>query len=197
MLPKVEKIKKNSEDQNSDQPGLFDKENEKERLIKKRRFVYIAMALTIGLSLFFWIYRLIRNIDFSFKMPKFNFSVSVPKNNNINLPQDGAVWSVFLKRVNPDLIIYQSSENFLLSDEKLNNSKLNNSSIYTSSLPEGLKTKELMEETEKSFSYLSKITTPSQELFLVVKVDNSSDLSQSKKLLPGLIDQLYWYSLQK
>jgi len=197
MLPKVEKTKKNIEDQNNDQPGLFDKENEKDRIAKKRKFVYIAMILTIGLSLSFWIYSSIKNLNFSFKMPSFNFSVSTPKNSNINLPQDGATWSVFLKRVNSDSVIYQTSENIFLNDEKLNTINLNTSGLYTSSLPEGLKIKELIEEDENVFSYFSKITTPSQELLLIIKINNSSDLSQSKKLLPGLIDQLYWYSLQK
>lgn len=196
MLPKVEKNKKNS-DSDLEQPGLFDKENEKDRINKKRKFVYIAMILTIGLSLSFWIYRSIRNFNFSFNLPTFNFTVSKPKNSNITLPQDGANWSVFLKRVNPELIVYQSSENILFNDEKLNAADFITSSIYSSSLPEGLKIKELFEENNNTFSYFSKIITPSQELLLIIKIDNSKDLSQSKKLIPDLIDQLYWYSLQK
>lgn len=194
MLPKEDKIKKSSD---LEQPGLFDKENEEDRLTKKRKFVYIAMILTIGLSLSFWIYRSIRNFDFSFKMPSFNFSVSAPKNSSINLPSDGATWSIFLKRINSDSVIYQTSENIFLNDEKLDTINLNTSGLYTSSLPEGLKIKELIEEKNNTFSYFSKIITPSQELLLIIKIDNSKDLSQSKKLIPDLIDQLYWYSLQK
>ncbi|MDD2483075.1 MAG: hypothetical protein PHE32_00125 [Candidatus Shapirobacteria bacterium] len=196
MLPKVEKIKKNSGSE-LEQPGLFDKENEKDRIAKKRRFVYIAMALTIGLSLSFWIYRSVRNFNFSFKLPTFNFAVSTPKTNTINLPQDGSNWSVFLKRVNPESVIYQRNENIFFNDEKLNATNFITKSIYSSSLPDGLKIKELVEENNNTFSYFSKIVTPSQELLLIIKIDSSSDLSQSKKLIPGLIDQLYWYSLQK
>lgn len=197
MLPKVEKIKKNIEDKNNDQPGLFDKENEKERLTKKRRFVYVAMALTIGLSLSFWIYRSIRNFNFSFKMPTFKFNISTPKTKNINLPQDNATWSIFLKRVNPESIIYQNNADIFFDNEKLNATNFIDSSIYSYSLPEGLKIKELIKENKDTFSYSSKIITPNQELILIIKIDNSSDLSQSKKLVPALIDQLYWYSLQK
>lgn len=196
MLPKVEKIKKNS-DSDLDQPGLFDKENEKDRINKKRKFVYIAMILTIGLSLSFWIYRSIRNFNFSFNLPTFNLNVSKPKTNNITLPQDDSTWSVFLKRVNPELVVYQSSENIFFNDEKLNATNFITKSIYSSSLPDGLKIKELIEENNNTFSYFSKIITPSQELLLIIKIDNSKDLSQSKKLIPDLIDQLYWYSLQK
>lgn len=194
MLPKEEKIKKNSD---LEQPGLFDKENEKERIAKKRKFVYIAMFLTIGLSLSFWIYRSVKKINFSFKLPEFNFIVSKPKTDNITLPQDSANWSVFLKRTNPELVIYQSNENIFYNDEKLNATNFITSSIYSSSLPEGFKIKELIEENNNTFSYFSKIITPSQELILIIKIDNSKDLSQSKKLIPSLVDQLYWYSLQK
>ena len=77
MLPKEEKINPKND---SDQPGLFDKENEKDRISKKRKFVYVAMFLTIGLSLSFWIYRSFKNFNFSFKLPTINFINSSPQN---------------------------------------------------------------------------------------------------------------------
>lgn len=194
MLPKEEKIKKGSD---LEQPGLFDKENEKERIAKKRKVIYIAMILTIGLSLSFWIYRSIRNFNFSFKLPEFNFTVSKPKFSKINLPQDSASWSVFLKRVDTNSIIYQTSDNVFFDDQQLNNIDYIDSSVYSSSLPEGLKIKELVEEKDNNIVYVSKIISPNQELILIIKIDDSKDLSQSKNLLPGLIGQLYWYSLQK
>ena len=194
MLPKEEKIKKASD---LEQPGLFDKENEKERIAKKRKVIYIAMILTIGLSLSFWIYRSIRNFNFSFKLPEFNFTVSKPKFSKINLPQDSASWSVFLKRVDTNSIIYQTSDDVFFDDQQLNNIDYIDSSVYSSSLPEGLKIKELVEEKDNNIVYVSKIISPNQELILIIKIDDSKDLSQSKNLLPGLIGQLYWYSLQK
>jgi len=194
MLPKEEKIKKGSD---LEQPGLFDKENEKERIAKKRKVIYIAMILTIGLSLSFWIYRSIRNFNFSFKLPEFNFTVSKPKFSKINLPQDSASWSVFLKRVDTNSIIYQTSDDVFFDDQQLDNIDYIDSSVYSSSLPEGLKIKELVEEKDNNIVYVSKIISPNQELILIIKIDDSKDLSQSKNLLPGLIGQLYWYSLQK
>ena len=95
MLPKEEKVKKNPD---SDQPGLFDKENEKDRISKKRKFVYVAMFLTIGLSLSFWAYNSLKNSNFSFKLPSFSFNISTSKNTNLNLPKDGSTWSIFLKK---------------------------------------------------------------------------------------------------
>jgi len=200
MLPKVEKIKKSSEDPKNDQPGLFDKENEKERIAKKRKFVYIAMALTIGLSIIFSIYSFFKNsnFNFSFKLPTINLPISTSKTSELILPKEiDLTWSIFLKRVNPETVIYQSNENIFINDEKLNNTKFINSSIYSSSLPEGLKIKEIIEEQGNNFSYFSKIITPSQELLLIIKITDSKDLSSSKKIIPSLINQLYWYSLQK
>jgi len=200
MLPKVEKIKKKSElNPDSEQPGLFDKENEKQRLIKKRRFVYTAMALTIGLSLSFWIYRSVKNFNFSLKFPEFNFSKSISfnKTTKIDLPQDGAFWSIFAKRLDTNTIIYQTSDNIYFDEQIFNQADFISDSIYSSSLPQGLKIKEITEENQNNFSYISQITTPNQQLILIIKIDNSPNLFESKKIIPNLIDQLYWYSLQK
>ena len=195
MLPKEENIKKKFD---SEQPGLFDKENEKDRISNKRKFVYIAMILTIGISLSFKIFNFVKNTHFSFpKIPSFNFSNSFSKNNNIALPQDSAIWSVLLKRTDTGLVIYKNDENIVFDDEKLKNTNFVNSSIYSLLLPEGFKIKELIEENSYNFSYFSKIITPNQELLLIIKINNSKNLIESKKLIPDLIDQLYWYSLQK
>lgn len=205
MLPKEEKIKKKSSD--VDQPGLFDKEDEKKRLAKKRKFVYVAMVLTVGLSLSFWAYRSIKN----FKMPTLNLPVSSSKTtsikttNSFTLPKDTtSTWSIFLKRIDTDSIIYQNNQDIIFSTQDLDSilTKINQTdfitpSIYSSSLPQGLKIKEIIEEDNSSFSYFSLITTPSQDLLLIIKITDSKDLNKSKNLVSGLIDQLYWYSLQK
>ena len=204
MLPKEEKIKKKPD---TEQPGLFDKEDEKKRLIKKRRFIYIAMILTVGLSLSFWCYRSIKN----FKMPTLNIPVSSPESpsikttNSFTLPKDtNSTWSFFLKRVDTNSIFYQNNQDIIFSTQdqnsilnKINQTDFINSSSYSSSLPQGLKIKEIIEENDSSFSYFSTITTPSQDLLLIIKITDSKDLTQAKNLVSGLVDQLYWYSLQK
>lgn len=209
MLPKFEKNKKNNnEDQDLEleQPGLFDKENEKERIAKKRKFVYIAMFLTVGLSLFFWAYRTIKNFNFSFnlKLPSLNFSLPTPKATKFTPPENTTVWGIFFKKTNSDLIIYQNNQDSIFTNQnlesildKIDKTNFIISSSYTTSLPQGFKFKELIEENNNTFSYFSKIFTPSQELFLAIKINDSKNLAESKKLIPNLIDQLYWYSLQK
>lgn len=204
MLPKEEKIKKIPDDK---QPGLFDKEDERKRLTKKRRFIYLALILTTGLSLSFWAYRSIKNKNFSFKMPSINLpsfkakSLSINPTANISLPKDSdSVWSIFLKRIDTDSIIYQHNQENIDPNSiliKIDKTNLSTASAYTSTLPQGLKIKEIIQEDNKNFSYFSKITTPNQELLLIIKATDSKDLSQAKKSVPDLINQLYWYSLEK
>jgi hypothetical protein len=204
MLPKQEKIKKKPD---TEQPGLFDKVDEKKRLAKKRKFIYIAMILTVGLSLSFWAYRSIKN----FKIPTLNIPVSSPKTISIKttssftLPKDtNSTWSFFLKRIDTNSVIYQNNQNIIFSTQDLNSilNKINQTdfttpSLYSSSLPEGLKIKEIVEENDSAFSYFSTITTPAQQLLLIIKITDSKDLTQAKKSVTDLINQLYWYSLQK
>ena len=208
MLPKQEKIKKKPD---TEQPGLFDKVDEKKRLAKKRKFIYIALFLTVGLSLSFWTYRSLENFKPSLKLPSSNFTVSAPKPSSVKttssftLPKDNnSTWSFFLKRIDTDSVIYQNNQNIIFSAQDLDSilNKINQTdfitpSLYSSSLPEGLKIKEIIEENDFSFSYFSKITTPSQDLLLIIKITDSKDLIQAKSSVSGLANQLYWYSLQK
>jgi hypothetical protein len=203
MLPKEEKIKKKTID--ADQPGLFDKESEKDRLKKKRRTVYIAMFLTVGLSLIFLIYHSFKNLNFSFKLPTSNLTVSESKPNNFEIPKNtDASWSVFLKNTESNLVILQENQDSIFSGQsldsilaKLDKTDFISSSQYSSSLPEGLKIKEIIEEDNNNFSYFSTIITPNQKLLLILEAKNSKDISNIKKIIPNLINQLYWYSLQK
>ncbi len=205
MLPKEEKVKKIVD---PEQEGLFDKENEKERIAKKRKFVYISLVLTVGLSISFSLYRWFKNADLSpskIELPTFNFTVSKPKTSAFKLPEDeSSTWSIFLKRSDSDIPIYQSKQDLIFEKEKIDSisEKIDKSgfitpSIYSNLLPPGVKLKEIIEEDSNKFTYLSKIITPDQDLLLIIKLSDSNDLSTSKKLIPNLIDQLYWYSRQK
>lgn len=205
MLPKEEKIKKITD---PEQEGLFDKEKEKERIAKKRKFVYISMTLTVGLSLCFWIYRYIKTTEISIpkiKLPTFNFTVSRPKTTGLKLPEDqNSTWSIFLKRSDSDISIYQSKPDLIFETEnldsimtKIDKSDFVNPSQYSNLLPPGVKLKEIIEEDTSKLTYLSKIITPDQDLLLIIKLSDSKDLPASKKLIPNLIDKLYWYSRQK
>ena len=121
------------------------------------------------------------------------------------MPEDeSSTWSIFLKRSDSDIPIYQSKQDLIFEKEKIDSilEKIDKSdfitpSIYSNLLPPGVKLKEIIEEDSNKFIYLSKIITPDQDLLLIIKLSDSKDLSTSKKLIPNLIDQLYWYSRQK
>ena len=196
MLPKEEKVKKKPD---SEQPGLFDKENEKDRISKKRKIVYLSMFLTIGLSISFWAYRSLKNFSFSPpQIPKFNFTISNSKTNTLNLSKDqNSTWSFFLKRIDIDNILYQENPEIIFNNIDINSTLIEINSTNSFLLPGGAKIKELIKEDGNNFSYISKIIIPNQELLLIIKITDSKDLEQSKKLIPNLVDRLYWYSLQK
>ena len=202
MLPKEEKIKKKSD---SSQPGLFDKDNDKKRLRQKRLLLYLALFFTVGLSVFFWVYRSLKSFSTNFQFPSLHFSL--PSKNNhqpdLNIDQN-STWSIYLQQANTDTVIYQQNSDLLFTNQDLpsisthiDQANFVNSSQYSSLLPQGIKVKEIIQENDQNFSYFSKIITPNQELFLIINISNSSNLDQAKKLLPNLINQLYWYSLQK
>lgn len=204
MLPKEEKVKKNPD---LDQPGLFDKENEKERITKKRRFVYIAMSLTIGLSLSFWLFRSLKNFTFSF--PKPNLKISLPslnlKRKEPELDLDSnSTWVFFVQDNHSNTPIFQKNQDLLFVNQdfdfivsQLDQSDFSSSNQFSSLLPQGVKVKEIIEENDNHFSYFSKIITPGQELILIIAVKDSLNLVESKNKIPDLVNQLYWYSLQK
>jgi hypothetical protein len=135
-----------------------------------------------------------------------SFKLNTPKiNKTISLKDPTKdTWSVYLKNSKNEAPDYQKNQELLFTDQNLDSilalidkSDYVSSSQYTQLLPEGLKIKESIEEKNGSFFYLSKITTPSEDLLLLVKISDIKDLSIVKTNLPSFIDQLYWYSLQK
>ena len=138
----------------------------------------------------------------SINLPNFKAKkISINPTASISLPKDTtSTWSIFLKRIDTDSIIYQhNQENIELSSilTKIDKTNLATASTYTSTLPQGLKIKEIITEDTKNFSYISEIITPSQKILLIIKITDSSDLSQAKGQISSLVDQLYWYSIQK
>lgn len=201
MLPKEDKIKRNSDEK---QPGLFDKEEERKKVIKRRKFVVIFLIIFTGFPFLLLTYRSVKNIDLSVAFLSFNFNT--PKiNKTISLKDPTKdTWSIYLKNSKNEAPDYQKNQELLFTDQNLDSilalidkSDYVSSSQYTQLLPEGLKIKESIEEKNGSFFYLSKITTPSEDLLLLVKISDIKDLSIVKTNLPSFIDQLYWYSLQK
>lgn len=201
MLPKEDKIKKPSDEK---QPGLFDKEDEKKRLANKRRFIIIALTIFVGFPLSLLTYRSFKNFNLSFNVPKLSFNLNTSKSvSSIKIPTNDT-WSLYVIKTNSESVDYQKNQDLIFNNQNLNSildrldsAGYSNNNIYTSNLPQGLKIKEITDENDTSFSYFSKIITPSQELILLIKISDSQDLTRAKTSVSDLIGQLYWYSLQK
>jgi len=206
MLPKEEKTRKKKID--GEQVGLFDKEDAQTKRRKKRQTVYFVMFLTVGLSLLMSLYHGIKN----FKPTPLN--ISTPKLENISqakitnqdlediVKNDSATWSIKLIDSSKNPVFEKNSQNFSDSEissiiKKLADQDFSSSIIYAKSLPEGIKVKESISPKDNNLSYFSEIPVPNKQFFILIKITNSKDLNQSTSLLPQLIDQLYWYRLQK
>jgi len=206
MLPKEEKTRKKKID--GEQVGLFDKEDAQDKRRKKRQTVYFVMFLTVGLSLLMSLYHGIKN----FKPTPLN--ISTPKLENISqikitnqdlediVKNDSATWSIKLIDSSKNPVFEKNSQNFSDSEissiiKKLAGQDFSSSIIYAKSLPEGIKVKESISPKDNNLSYFSEIPVPNKQFFILIKITNSKDLNQSTSLLPQLIDQLYWYRLQK
>ena len=208
MLPKEEKVKKKKTE--VEQTGLFDKEEAQAKRQKKRQTVYIVLFLTVGLSLSMWLYHGIKNFK-----PK-PIKISPPKLENISkvksiitsqdlesiIKNDSATWSIKLIDSSKNPVFEKNSQNFSDSEissivKKLANQDSSSSIIYAKSLPEGIGVKEIISPQDNNLSYFSQISVPGQQFFIFIKITDSKDLTQSTSILPQLIDQLYWYRLQK
>lgn len=206
MLPKEEKTRKKKID--GEQVGLFDKEDAQAKRRKKRQTVYFVLFFTVGLTLLMSLYHGIKN----FKPTPLN--ISSPKLENISqikitnqdlediVKNDSATWSIKLIDSSKNPVFEKNSQNFSDSEissiiKKLADQDFSSSIIYAKSLPEGIKVKESISPKDNNLSYFSEIPVPNKQFFILIKITNSKDLNQSTSLLPQLIDQLYWYRLQK
>jgi len=206
MLPKEEKTRKKKID--GEQVGLFDKEDAQAKRRKKRQTVYFVLFFTVGLTLLMSLYHGIKN----FKPTSLN--ISTPKLENISqvkitnqnlediIKNDSATWSIKLIDSSKNPVFEKNSQNFSDSEissiiKKLADQDFSSSIIYAKSLPEGIKVKESISPKDNNLFYFSEIPVPNKQFFILIKITNSKDLNQSTSLLPQLIDQLYWYRLQK
>lgn len=208
MLPKEEKTRKKKID--GEQVGLFDKEDAQAKRRKKRQTVYFVLFFSVGLTLLMSLYRGIKNFN-----PQ-SLKISAPKLENISqikpiiteqelkniTKNDSATWSIKLINSAQSPVFEENSQNFSESEissiiKKLADQDYSSPIIYAKSLPEGIKIKESISPKDNNLSYFSEISVPNQQFFILIKITNSKELNQSISLLPQLIDQLYWYRLQK
>lgn len=191
MLPKPEKIKKNS---SAEQLDLVDTLSLEKKIKNKRHFVLISLILTTGLSFIFLTYKTFPKIKINFKLPEIKMSDIKLSYNNFNLTinqiisQDQNHWSIYAKTLSNTSSYSLNSQDLTTNSDTLvsNLSKLpfSQNSLIQNSLPQGTK----IQESETNYL----ITTPAQKILFEFKI-NGQNLEPSKKLIPSLVEKIYWY----
>lgn len=202
MLTKQELTKKRSE--NSEQLDLVETISSEDKLHKKRIFLVITIALTIGLSLVFWIYRVIANTKLRLpKLPSLPQSQTQPQNNPSVLPLDPQVskvvdgdgWSIALG-ANP---LYNWSGNREVINEnsfkqiysEISKLTPTDTSRIKNYLPEGVIIKEKFVQENNLYYLQSLVITPQKEILFVLKDDTGSG-GTFDSVLSRLVPVLYW-----
>ncbi len=209
MLPKPEKIRKSAS--NAEQLDLVDTLSHDKKVKNKRRFVLLFLILTVGLSIGFWTYHFFKT--FTFKNPISNFSFSLPQINLNNtkasqtdfdkniqsvISADPNTWSIFIYSVNPGnkTFTYEKnaseiSSNYSSIVNSLSAQKYSSQSSLMKALPQGTKIQEIVDKQKESISQESLITIPHQNILFYFKI-SGSNLDQSEKLIPTLVEKIYW-----
>jgi hypothetical protein len=184
MHTKEEITKKKA--QSSEQLDLVETISSESKASKKRLFVIIAICATIGLSLIFWVYSFVKNLNFTLpSVPSITISPSSP------LPLDTqlkAVLGVNYSQWNIDI----KTDSDIVAD--LHKLKISSDSLVKDVLPQGLNIKEyfLSSGTEQSLETL--ITVPEKQIYITLK-HTGSDLNYFKSTVSRLIPVIYWATI--
>lgn len=209
MLPKPEKTKKKS----VEQLDILDSLSVEKKLKNKRRFVLVVLILTVGVSFCFWIYTFIKQtisspptLSLSLNFSKFNPQIKLPlkldiKKEIVNILVDDADNWLILSQTNPISVAFylpeDSQNSFFTQDtDKLitDLDKLESGpSLINDALPPGASVKQLIFSQGNIDEWRFLITVPQKKILVVLRHTGSIDTAQ--KILPLLIEKLYWFSL--
>lgn len=203
MLPK-RPSKKDQKQTDSQQLNLESSLSTTQRIKKKRTLLLIVLALTVGLSIFFSLYRLSTNISsrFRFSLPKINISLPTGKKSiktKINLdkpvkallPSDDS-WSIYVKTLQDPHFSWSlnfSDSNIDPVVKQLLSQNTTTSSLIRTSLPQGVEIRENIISSNNSFEYQTVISVPGQKALILIKTHDSQE---SRQLIPQLVKIIYW-----
>jgi hypothetical protein len=217
MTFKPNKSKKTS--QNSHQLDLVETISVEDKLRNKRRFLYLALAATIGLSLLFWTYHYLTEVLRSPRqlLPKISIPAirTNPKTPDANLNQtiddnitriidfDPGRWNVFIHIMPDGLSYYNWSKNTTkLSEqeinttiEKLSTLKVNKDSKIGPSLPQGLEIREIYSEDSSHSRIQALVSIPQKQIYFDIGVEGG-DQNKAGDLMSQLVSTLYWSIVQ-
>lgn len=172
-----------------------------DKLKHKRRWLYLALFATTGLSLLFWLYRSFENLSFPTNLPQININLHRSPSNHLVLdPQ----LSVLLSQ-HPDIVGFYLSHDHPSGNLSYGTiSNINPDSLKTtvtsqppilkspntSLLPEGVIYHEHVETSADQTTFSSLITNPIDQIFIIILFNGSPD--SLKSLTPALISAAYW-----
>lgn len=206
MLPKQEKTKKTSSFQ---QLNLVDTISDEKKLRHKRIFIIITLILTVGCSLIFWVYRSsktffttykISNINFNFHLPVFNIPIKQPNLDKIinqALVNNQNTWSIFIQ-VTPSFSWSKNSQNLFIDNTpdasilELSQKPFSTNNPIFNNIPDGAQIQENILSQPDSYQLNTLITVPQKQIFIAIKIVGNSKLDESIKLIPTLVEKIYW-----
>lgn len=205
MLPKPEKIKRIKA---SEQLDLVETISEADKLKHKRRWLLIALSITIGLSLVFWLYRLAKNIIKN--PPSFPSQISLPVSSaNLDSQLDAEIssrlsslpagWSV---SVDSNQKLFNWSRNTVNLTEQETSPMINKllesnekpDSNISSLLPEGVSLSQHLDSTKLPITYQLLVSVPDHQILFVIT--SPQDFDSALPVISKLVSSLYWLVIQ-
>ncbi len=187
MLPKPIKTKKIK----SEQLDLVDELSEKKHIIRKQRWLFISLGLTIGLSLIFYTYRHFRLPQFSLpKLP--NIQTTTPSVFEIEVDNQN-IWSIY---VQSDDFIYE--KNF--SDQNQINEAINfldqtgivKDSLLYQKIPKGVTIREIITSSNDKYQAYFRLSIPNRDIYILFNISGSST-KNSANSIPSIVEKIYWH----
>jgi len=189
MLPKPEKIRKIK---SLKQLDLVDEISTKDRVRVKQRWLFITLGLTIGISLIFYTYRHFRLPNISIPVPKISTETITTPSFNINNP-DKNNWAIYVSSA--DFIYQKDFPNTATIDDGLNflnQAAPDPKSFLYEKIPKGVTVRQIISPNASEYKGYFRLTIPNRDIYILFNIIGSN-LDNSAKLIPGVVETIYWH----
>lgn len=182
MLSKDEILKKKCKA--PEQLDLVTNLDDDKSKIKSRLLLILFLFIFVGSSSGLWIYR-----EYQLGKISLTFSLPVLPNFSNTITLDKNIWQICFFDKKTNQILYEQNCRLMSPpSEKIKN----NIDLIKSSLPNGLDVSESISTSSSEISYLSDISSPKFNYYILVKVYGSYPLDISQNLIPKIANDLYW-----
>lgn len=198
MLPKRLSSKKENQ-LTGQQLELEDNFSSQQKIKKKRHTLILGLALTIGLSLFFSLYRFSRqlslNLDISplsFNLPSLKLSRSSKldlKKPVFSILEKPDLWQIYVTTLHPPIYSWSHlshPSNVDSAVSALSSQSPNLNSIVSPSLPQGTVIQDNLNSTQDNLTaYQVLISVPGQQIYIQIE-------GPDQTLIGTLVETIYW-----